>query len=72
MSFCCLKCRKNVENSKISNGKTMLLSKCSICGDKKSRFVKKQEASGILSSLGLRRPLIKVPLRDDILFWTQL
>ena len=68
MSFGCLKCRKNVENSKISNVKTMLLSKCSICGGKKSRFVKKQEASGILSSLGLRRLLIKVPLRDDILF----
>ena len=52
----CLKCKKNKENinsrvSKTSNGKIMLLSKCAICGRKKSRFIKKQEASGILSSL---------------------
>ena len=32
----------------------MILSKCAICGSKKSRFIKKQEASGILSSLGLK------------------
>ena len=50
----------------------MLLSKCPICGSKKSRFLKKQEASGILSSLGLRTPLSKVPLLGDILFWMQL
>ena len=68
-----LKCKKNTENinprvSKISNGKTMVLSKYAICGSKKSRFIKKQEASGILSSLGLKKPLSKIPLFGDILF----
>ena len=54
----CLKCRKNTKNtinlnvSKASNDKTMILSKCAICGNKNSRFSKKQEASGILSNLG--------------------
>ena len=54
MSSYCLKCRKNTENinpvvSKTSNGKTMI-SKCAICGCKKSKFIKKQEAKGILTS----------------------
>ena len=40
----------------------MLLSKCAVCGAKKSRFIKKQEVKGILSSLGLKTPLSKVPL----------
>ena len=40
----------------------MILSICTICGSKKSRFIKKQEAKGILSSLGLKTPLSKVPL----------
>ena len=46
----------------------MLLSKCSICGSKKSRFIKKQEASGIISSLGLKIPLKKIPLFGNIWF----
>ena len=73
----CLKCKKNTKNinprvSKTNNGRTMLLLKCAICGSKKSRFIKKQGASGILSSLGLGTLLSKVPLLDDILFWMQL
>ena len=45
----CLKCRKDTENMypKVSNtsyGKAMILSKCAICGSKKLRFVKNQEA----------------------------
>ena len=44
----------------------MLLSKCAVCGAKKSRFIKKQEAKGILSSLGLKTPLSKVPLLSKI------
>ena len=36
-------------------------SQFSLCGNKKSRFVKEQEAKGILSSLGIRTPLSKVP-----------
>ena len=46
----------------------MLLSKCPKCGIKKSRFIKNQEAKGVLSNLGIRTPLSKVPLLDDILF----
>ena len=45
----------------------MILSKCAICGSKKSRFIKNQEAKGLLSNLGLRTPLSKVPLLGDIL-----
>ena len=73
MSSYCLKCRKNTESinprvSKTNNGKTMILSKCAICGSKKSRFIKNQEAKGLLSNLGIRTPLNKVPLLGDILF----
>ena len=73
MSSYCLKCEKNTENinprvSKTSNGKTMILSKYVICGSKKSRLIKKQEPSGILSSLGLKTPLRKIPLLGDLLF----
>ena len=46
----------------------MLLSKCAKCGSKKSRFIKNQEAKGLLSNLGIRKPLSKVPLLGDILF----
>ena len=75
MSSYCLKCRKKSKNyskiqrdSKVNNGKTMILSKCAICGSRKSRFIKKQEASGTLRKLGLKAPLNKIPLFDDILF----
>ena len=69
----CLKCRKNTESinprvSKTNNGKTMILSKCAICGSKKSRFIKNQEAKGLLSKLGIKTPLSKVPILGDILF----
>ena len=47
----------------------MLLPKCAIRGSKKSGFIKKQEEeSGILSSLGLKTPLNKIPLFGKILF----
>ena len=67
MKSYCLKCKKDIENinprvSNSSNGKTMLLSKCAKCGSKKSRFIQNQEAKGLLSKLGIRTPLSKVPL----------
>ena len=73
MKSYCLKCRKNTENinprvSKTSNGKTMLLSKYSICGSKKSRFIKNQEAKRLLRNLGVGTPLNKVPILGDTLF----
>ena len=49
----------------------MILSKCATCGSKQSRFIKKQEAKGLLSNSGLRTPLSKVPLLGDILFRMQ-
>ena len=72
MSSYFLKCKNSTENinprvSKTSNNKTMLLSICAICDSEKSRFIKKQEANGILSSLGLRTPLSRVALLGDIL-----
>ena len=73
MESYCLKCKKYTKNinpqfSSTSNGKLMILSKCAICGSKKSKFIKKQEAKGILSSLGIKTPLSKIPLLGDILF----
>ena len=68
-----LTCRKDTENidtkvSSRSNGRAMILSKCAICGSKKSRFIKNQEAKGLLSNLCVKTPLSKVPILDDILF----
>ena len=69
----CFKCKKNTEtiNPKVSrttNGKTMILSKCAIYSSKKSKFIKEQQAKGLLSNLGIRAPLNKIPLLGDILF----
>ena len=69
----CLKCKKHTENinpeiSSTSNGRSMILSKCAICGSKKSRFIKNQEAKGLLSKLGIRAPLSKVSILGNILF----
>ena len=50
----------------------MLSSKCAICGSKTSRFIEKQELIGMISSLGLTTPLLKISLLGDILFWVQL
>ena len=73
MKSYCLKCRKGTENinrrvSNTSNGRKMILSKCATCGSKKSRFIKNQEAKGLLSNLRFRTPLSKVPLLGNILF----
>ena len=56
----CLECIKNTESkySKVArtkNERVMLLSKCTVCDSKKSKFIKEQEASGLLSSLGIKR-----------------
>ena len=73
MESYCLKCKKHTKNiiphvSSTSNGKMMILSKCAICSSKKSKFIKKQEASGLLSKLGIKTPLSKIPVLGDILF----
>ena len=73
MESYCLKCKKNTENidpkaSASRNGRIMILSKCVICGSKKSRFINNQKAKGLLSKLGIKTPLSKVPILGDILF----
>ena len=69
----CLMYKKNTENRaakmvKTKNGRVNLSSKCAICGNKKSRFIKEQEANGILSSVCIRTPLSKIPVLNDIFF----
>ena len=54
--------------SATSNGRTMILSKCAMCGSKKSKFVKKHKAKGLLSNLAIRTLLSKIPLLSDVLF----
>ena len=68
-----LKCKKHTQNinpqvSSTSNGKIMILPKCAICNSKKSRFINKQEAKGLLSKLDIKTPFSKLPILGDILF----
>ena len=68
-----MKCRKNTEstNPKIAgtkNGRIMLLWKCEVWDSKKSKFIKEQEASGLLSNLGIKTLLNKIPLLGLLLF----
>ena len=56
----CLKCRKNTKNKdakmiKTKNGRLVLSSKCVACGSKKSRFMKEQDAKGLLSNLRIKK-----------------
>ena len=59
---------------KIKNGRLMLSSNCAVCGNKKSRFMKEQESKGLLSNLGIRMPLSKIPFvrRSFVLVYVQL
>ena len=68
----CLKCKRNTKNKdakmmKTKNGKLAFSSKCAACGNKKSRFITEQEAKGLLSNLGIKTTLSKIPLLN-ILF----
>ena len=53
---------KNIKKIKTKNGKIALSSKCAVCGSKKSKFMKEQEAEGLLSKLGIKTTLSKIPL----------
>ena len=70
----CLKFKKDTGNVelkmlKTKNGRTMLSSKCAICGSKSLRFIKEQEVKGLLSSLGIKIPLLsKMPVLGNALF----
>ena len=59
---------ENNNYEQIIDGKAIILSTCAIYGSKKSKFIKEQEAKGLLSNLGLRTPLNKIPVLGDILF----
>ena len=67
MKTLCVKCRKNTENIdpkmvRTKNNKLIMQSKYPVCGTKKSRFVKEQEAKVLLSNLGIKTPLGKILL----------
>ena len=75
MKTYCVKCWRDTENIDLKmvrtkNNRLVTQSKCSVCGIKKSRFVKEQEAEGLLSNLGIKTPLSKIPLLN-VLFWMQ-
>ena len=59
---------KNPKVARTKNGRTMLLLKYAVCDSKKPKIIKKQEASGLLSSLGIKTPLSKIPLVGLLLF----
>ena len=64
----CLVCK--IINPKIvrnRQNRLMIQSNCANCGSKKSRFIKEQQAVGILSNLGIKTPLSKVPLLNILL-----
>ena len=67
MKTYCLKCKKDTDNIdpkmfRTKNNRLLMQSKCSVCKNKKSRFVKQQDGTGLLSNLGIRTPLSKIQL----------
>ena len=67
MKTYCINCTRDTENIdakmvKTKNNKLIVQSKCPVCEIKKSRFVAEQEAKGLLSNLGIKTPLSKIPL----------
>ena len=73
MKTYCIQCRKDTENIdpkivRTKNNRLVMQPKCSACGMKKSKFVKKQEPKGLLSNLAIKTRLIKIPLLNVFLF----
>ena len=72
----CLKCRKNTEiknpkfakKKKKKNERIIILSKYVVCDSKKSKFIKQKEAGELLSNLGTKTSLSKIPLVGPLLF----
>ena len=67
MKTYCLKCKKNTDNIdpkmfRTKNNRLLMQSKCSVCKNKKSRFIKEQEAKGLLNQLGIKTSFSKIPL----------
>ena len=73
LSHYCLKCKKDTVNKnpkveKTKNCRKMFLSNFVVCNSKKKKLLKQQEPSGLVSSLGIKAPLTKIPLVGPILF----
>ena len=67
MKTYCLKCKKDTDKIdpkmfKTKNNRLLMQSKCSVCNNKKSQFVKEQDAKGLLSNLGIKTSVSKIPL----------
>ena len=67
MKTYCVRCKKDTEHIdakvvRTKNNRLVMPSRFSVCGIKKSRFVKEQEAKGLLSNLGIKTLLSKIPL----------
>ena len=67
MKTYCLKCKKDTDKIdpkmfRTKNNTLLMQSKCSVCKNKKSRFVKEQDAKGLLSNLGIKTSVSKIPL----------
>ena len=63
----CLLCKRDTKNItpkvvRTKNNRLAMVSKCAVCNKNKFRFIKEQEAKGILSNLGIKTPLSKIPL----------
>ena len=66
MKIYCVKCRRDTEDIdpkmiRTKNNRLIMQSKCPVCGIRKSRFVKEQEAKGLFSNLGIKTLLSKIP-----------
>ena len=67
MKTYCLKCKTSTDNIDpkmftTKNNRLLMQSKCSVCNNKKSRFIKEQDAKGLLSNLGIKTPFSKILL----------
>ena len=72
MKTYCVKCRTNTENIdpkifRTKDNRLLMQSQCTDCRNKKSRFVKKQDAIGLLSNLGIKTPFSKILLLNVLL-----
>ena len=72
MKTYCVKCKKDTETIdpkifKTIYNRLIMQSKCSVCKNKKSRFVKEQDAKGLLSNLGINTPFSKIPLLNFLI-----